>query len=679
MPFPSMRQRERGTGLGELVVASALTIVTVTAGGFATADLVQKGLHDYRYATADATHRALETALIRDSASSVSTFLPATDTLGGSNCDASGNCHELRIAVRDAAHNTLTRIYRFDSSTRTVHVLEATRIDNSNAADTGLSYTNVDGFKAIAMPASNGSDPYLPGVSAVDVSAQMGSAEMVGGNGLVDVTIATDATERTVRLSNSALDVANVTYNVLGTYYPPAPTFLVAGPNLVFADSTAGAQTFSALESRYIGAFGITACIDRLGRTLATVSGGGNGPAESYSVIPVNRSGAAGDPGGVCSVNVTDALGNSAPVQITVNPTRGALVVDPVQIVFAKPGDANPNATHPSGGAFVDGNGVITASEPYYTGSFTLTAGDTSGNGACGGTISVSQISANQWATSSNAQTGCYVTIHDDGQRTPIAVSLNSYATPVYAITPASQTFAIYPNNSASFSASSNLQNGANVAPGTPGTLSIQLQGGSGPCAGWSPLPFSPSGTTFSATGTATGQCQVNIGDTNGDSPASVIIQVNSPPTCTPPQTGTPPNCMTPTPPPTPPPHILVALGCAYVEQHDVNLNVYEDAQACQGVFADGTLGPATNYGADLAYVNYYGGFLCGMNFQTVGDGPVGAWFNEGQPTSYPGTDPHEISGFQTLVNALPAAWSFEPSGQKDGFTSSYEVLYCPS
>jgi hypothetical protein len=130
---------------------------------------------------------------------------------------------------------------------------------------------------------------------------------------------------------------------------------------------------------------------------------------------------------------------------------------------------------------------------------------------------------------------------------------------------------------------------------------------------------------------------------------------------------------------PTPPPHILVALGCAYVEQHDVNLNVYEDAQACQGVFADGTLGPATNYGADLAYVNYYGGFLCGMNFQTVGDGPVGVWFNEGQPTSYPGTDPHEISGFQTLVNALPAAWSFEPSGQKDGFTSSYEVLYCPS
>lgn len=75
------------------------------------------------------------------------------------------------------------------------------------------------------------------------------------------------------------------------------------------------------LENRYIGLFATTACIDGLGRTLATIAGGGNGPSESYSVTPVNRSGPTGDPGGVCTVTVTDALGNSAPVTITVGPT----------------------------------------------------------------------------------------------------------------------------------------------------------------------------------------------------------------------------------------------------------------------------------------------------------------------------------------------------------------------
>ena len=81
MPFPTLRQRERGTGLAELVVASVLTVVTVTVGGFATSTLVQKGFHDFRYSAADSTHRALELALIRDSASAVAVFMPPTDRL----------------------------------------------------------------------------------------------------------------------------------------------------------------------------------------------------------------------------------------------------------------------------------------------------------------------------------------------------------------------------------------------------------------------------------------------------------------------------------------------------------------------------------------------------------------------------------------------------------------------
>lgn len=560
MPFPTLRQRERGTGLAELVVASVLTVVTVTVGGFATSTLVQKGFHDFRYSAADSTHRALELALIRDSASAVAVFMPPTDTLGGQNCDANGNCHEIRIAVRSANHSTLTRIYRFDSSTNTVHVLESTVVSNANATDTGVSYTNIDKFSGLAVLASNASDPDLPGVSGTDVAAEMGSAQMIGGNGLVDVTIATDATERVVRLANSALDVADVTYNVIGTYYPPPPSFLTAGPNLVFSDSTQPPQTFSALENRYIGPFGVTACIDGLGRTLATITGGGDGPTETYSVTPVNRSGPAGDPGGVCTVIVTDDLGNSAPVQITVNPTRGALVVDPIIIQFSKPGDTNPIGTHPSGVTFTDGSGVFTATEPYYTGTFSITAGDTSGNNACGGTITFSQIAGSQWSSSSNAQTACYVTVHDDGQRSPIAVSVNSYAAPIYAIAPATQTFSATQGDSVNFTASSTLQNPGNVAPGTPSTLSIAVQNGSGPCSGWTPTSFVASGTTFGVTTTGVGDCGVNIIDTIGDTPASVVIVVNGPATCPPGYTGTPPDCVLPTPPPTSTPTPSIAL-----------------------------------------------------------------------------------------------------------------------
>ena len=75
-------------------------------------------------------------------------------------------------------------------------------------------------------------------------------------------------------------------------------------------------QTFTALESGYSGAFTITNTCTT-GPVVTLAPGSANGPSAVYSLTSANA--------GTCSVTVSDSLGHSAIVNVTVTTTSGGI------------------------------------------------------------------------------------------------------------------------------------------------------------------------------------------------------------------------------------------------------------------------------------------------------------------------------------------------------------------
>lgn len=518
-------------------------------------------------------------------------------------------------------------------------------------------------------------------------------------------------------LSVMTKPVSASTQFIAKTFAPTTPPITSVGPSSLFFPFPGSAnQSLQVHETNYHDAFTAVGSCQMAGAGIAglvstsvypspNVANQDSGPA-TFTFIPTQP--------GICSQTISDSYGTTAllPVQVA-----GPLIISPTTLNMSLHASTTP--PYPNNTAIVTGTKTWTYTAlalsasgcPIVSAAQSETDAPTFSATPAGGQLTITAIGTGS----------CTLTVSDQFGETK-TVSIVVYDDPVYDVTesPASGTIGRGSSwSTASVAATvAALPAGHSYYPGTAtnlnvGVINASYTGSSGGCA-WGPYGYQAPGTQWTMTDNdpVGGVCTlVFSGDTTSAnnpyaslSPSSVAANVTftpqahqqqlvcnvnplagttdwstNPPTDYVGTTASPPCVFNPPPTPTPAPHRITALGCAYVEQQDVNTNQYEDAQACEGYFADGTIGPAINEGSDLGYANYYGGFLCGTNFQSAGDGPVGVWFGEGQPTSIPGVDPNEIQGFERLPDALTAAWTYEPSGQKDNQTSSYEVLWCSS
>jgi hypothetical protein len=679
-----------------------------------------------------AAAQAVVDALSRDCASAIACFTPANDVGNHSNTDG----HEVAFYTRDAhgVGKFWSYCYKAKSSSNCAGTPAANTVtlygpyawtalpQNGGAGvpSIGAIASNITSFATSTITASqlvnNTKNPLTAGIfvqagytSIVNVQRQTGYPGVLAGNNVTIVRLATQGLTREVHLL-AGVRPTHVT-TVIGQITPPPNTLTTigSGTNYAWTNPLGAAVGFGVAENNYgtrtttppqIYTSSSNNCTSGLqGTATATLTPVTNGTGDApFTLAPQIKT----EPSGVsCQIVYVDNMGQAATFHFTIGQTYapGAAAgagsyYNTDTIVFTvseqnyEPPAAGGGYTAATSGAcgapslasdsFSGGtyNVVYNVLGSGQHGTCTLTITDAYGQQASANT----QVIARQAVCSTNPVAG--TTVNDVEYDATNAEP--PCAAPLYAITVTPQTVFdnVNPGSWVYWTGVANITNAAQ-SPGSPLYSPVTIANGQGNCPWSNPGWISPGGGSFGGAPNAYSiSCSAQVVDQNNDAPVTVTINAATPaptsaPTCPPGYTGTYPYCSPGGPSASP--HKLVSLGCAYVEQHDVNLNVYEDNQACQGVFADGTLGPAINYGADMAYVNFYGGFLCGTGFTAVGDGPVGVWINEGQPTSYPGTDANEISAFQTLSNALAAAWAGEPSGQKDGFTSSYEVLYCPS
>jgi hypothetical protein len=677
-----------------------------------------------------AAAQAVVDALSRDCASAIACFTPSNDVGNHSNTDG----HEVAFYTRDA-HGTgkfWSYCYKAKGTSNCVGSPAAGTVTlygpyawnalpqngGTGVPTMGAVAANITGFTASTITASQllntTTNPLTAAIfvqagytSIVNVQRQTGYPGVLAGNNVTIVRLATQGLTREVHLL-AGVRPTHVT-TIIGQITPPPNAMTTIGSltNYAWTNPLGAAVSFGVAENNYgtrttspaqIYTTSSNTCTNYLqGGDAATLTPVTDGTGDAaFMLSPIIKT----EPSGVnCQLVYVDNMGQAATFHFTVGqtyaPTASAgagSYYNTNTIVFTaaeqnyEPPAAGGGFTAATAGAcsapslasdsFAGGvyTAVYNVSGSGQHGACTLTITDAYGQQASAST----QVIAQQAVCSTDPSAGTTVNdVEYDATNAEPPCAAPQY---VISVTPQTEFDNVNPGSWVYWTGTAYITNAAQ-SPGSPLFSPVTITNGQGNCPWSNPGWINPGGGQFGgAPNDYSISCSAQVVDQNNDTPVTVVINSATPaptpaPTCPPGYTGTPPNC---TQIATPAPHVLIALGCTYVEQQDVNTLQEEDAQACEGAFADGTYGPAVNYGDDLAYVNYWGGFQCGSGFVAVGDGPVGAWFNEGQPTSYPGTDPNEISGFETLGDALNAAWTYEPSGQKDNFTSGYEVLYCP-
>ncbi|TAM73288.1 hypothetical protein EPN44_14250 [bacterium] len=262
-----------------------------------------------------------------EAASANAIFIPPTDVLGQSNAD--GHEFDVLLVVVDAAtksNHAQFIAYRWDAASKTLQRWTYLHHPGNTPTQTSGFAVSATSFSAEYVPISQApaklsEAAFLASVNPQDVALlNMGYPGVDAGNREVHIAIANAATAETDDLVQG--NYATQVNYVVGTFTPtpgPCPSGvtgtppsckypIVLNPNpLTFSSS--GAQTFTASEQGYSGAFSVpsTSCMQG-GTLIATLSGtSSTGP---FSVAPQAP--------GTCSEVVSDSNGQTATETITV-------------------------------------------------------------------------------------------------------------------------------------------------------------------------------------------------------------------------------------------------------------------------------------------------------------------------------------------------------------------------
>ncbi|MDQ6779787.1 MAG: hypothetical protein M3Z37_01355 [Candidatus Eremiobacteraeota bacterium] len=261
-------------------------------------------------------------------------------------------------------------------------------------------------------------------------------------------------------------NTANVAVTVFGTLNLTPPTLTFSG------NSTP--QNLTAQEDFYTGPLTVK---DPTCAGIVSVSGGGNGPTQVYSVTPMGA--------GSCSVTVSDNHGGFDTSTITVS--NGAINVTPGTLAFNSAGAAAQQ---------------VTASETNYPGIFNVSG--------CSGIVSVTPNPGNGpnqvFQVQPVAAGSCTLTIADDhGGSGSVGVTVSG----PLVLTPTSLSFGDTGAGSAQpFALSENSYGGAFTVDASA-------------CAGIATIsagPFNGPNASVTVTPQAQGSCNITVSDDHGGS-----------------------------------------------------------------------------------------------------------------------------------------------------------------
>lgn len=340
------------------------------------------GVYESYDQTATPLHSALS-KIDEESASSHAIFIPARDVLGQSNSDN----HEfdmLQVVPNTANGSTSAQFiaYRWNSAAKILErwtYLHAPGNTPTQTAGFALPATSfsVSYVNASAAPSTLQEAAFLASVNPQDVQLiNMGYSGVDAGNREVHLQIGNAMTVETDDLLQGNYAV-RVNY-VIGTFTPtpgPCPSSMVGSPPncitptpcpsgyigtapsctalspitlnpaaLTFADKTQPAQSFTASEASYSGAFTLTSASCVSGSTTIATSSAASSSSAFY-VSPAN--------GGSCTFTVKDSYGQSASESITVN-----VASRPREPVCASAPNGTIIGTDPSNGYDEQSNGV---------------------------------------------------------------------------------------------------------------------------------------------------------------------------------------------------------------------------------------------------------------------------------------------------------------------------------
>lgn len=252
-------------------------------------------------------------------------------------------------------------------------------------------------------------------------------------------------------------------------------------PNTLSFSGTTSPQTLTAQEDFYAGAFTLT---DPTCAGIVTVTGGGNGPTQHYTVTPL----AAGS----CSVRVQDDHGGFDTSTVTVS--TGTIGVAPGSLTFNSASAASQN---------------VTATENDYAGPFNVSG--------CSGVVNVAPnpgTGPSQLFTVSPVAPGsCTLTVSDDHSGSGV-VSITVFGS--LQLVPGSLTFGDVGAASA--------QHFAIDEANFTGTFSVDASA----CTGIASIdagPFTGPSASVTVTPQNSGACSISVSDSHGGSaPESVTV-----------------------------------------------------------------------------------------------------------------------------------------------------------
>lgn len=179
-----IRSTVRGYSLVEVLVTLVVLALLVFAVGSAVVHVLGVEVLGANRMSAARSAEELATRMSEEARSSTAVFVPVTDVLGNSNAGPSGS-HEVDFFRKASDGGAAFVAYRFDSSNDTVVRYEyQTAPSGLSILDSDLMATGIATMSAqrTSIAAASG----LP-VAAADV--YYGSAQLVGGNGVVEVSI----------------------------------------------------------------------------------------------------------------------------------------------------------------------------------------------------------------------------------------------------------------------------------------------------------------------------------------------------------------------------------------------------------------------------------------------------------------------------------------------------------